>query len=41
VLLNAGERAELATEEYIPLAPLLEGVVIVRKNPEFVTNMDE
>lgn len=36
VLLNAGERAELATEEFLPLAPLLEGVVLLRKNPEFM-----
>ncbi|KAF7103352.1 hypothetical protein CFC21_104346 [Triticum aestivum] len=34
VLLAAGERAELATEEYIPLTPILEGFVILRKNPE-------
>lgn len=35
VLLAAGERAELATEKYIPLAPVLEGFVILRKNPEY------
>eukprot|EP00123_Amoebidium_parasiticum_P014745 comp22625_c0_seq1/m.34770 comp22625_c0_seq1/g.34770 ORF comp22625_c0_seq1/g.34770 comp22625_c0_seq1/m.34770 type:complete len:874 (-) comp22625_c0_seq1:42-2663(-) len=35
VLLAYGERAELATEEYIPLAPTLEGFVILRKNPNF------
>uniref|UniRef100_A0A453SPK5 26S proteasome non-ATPase regulatory subunit 2 homolog n=1 Tax=Aegilops tauschii subsp. strangulata TaxID=200361 RepID=A0A453SPK5_AEGTS len=34
VLLAAGERAELATEKYIPLTPILEGFVILRKNPE-------
>jgi len=34
VLLAYGERAELATEEYIPLSPILEGFVILRKNPE-------
>uniref|UniRef100_A0A8I6YQX6 26S proteasome non-ATPase regulatory subunit 2 homolog n=1 Tax=Hordeum vulgare subsp. vulgare TaxID=112509 RepID=A0A8I6YQX6_HORVV len=34
VLLAAGERAELATEKYIPLTPVLEGFVILRKNPE-------
>ncbi|KAI0312775.1 26S proteasome regulatory complex non-ATPase subcomplex Rpn1 subunit [Amylostereum chailletii] len=27
------ERAELATEEYIPFAPILEGFVILQKNP--------
>ncbi|XP_063990576.1 26S proteasome non-ATPase regulatory subunit 2 [Diachasmimorpha longicaudata] len=36
VLLAYGERAELATEEYIPLTPIMEGFVILRKNPEFV-----
>ncbi|PVV00234.1 hypothetical protein BB559_000008 [Furculomyces boomerangus] len=35
VLLANGERAELATEEYIPLASTLEGFVILTKNPEF------
>lgn len=36
VLMNAGERAELATEEFVPLSPLLEGVVLLRKNPDFM-----
>ncbi|KIY92567.1 hypothetical protein MNEG_15396 [Monoraphidium neglectum] len=36
VLMNAGERAELATEQYVPLSPLLEGVVILRKNPDYM-----
>ena len=36
VLLAFGERAELATEEYIPLTPIMEGFVILRKNPDFV-----
>lgn len=35
VLLAFGERAELATEEYLPLTPIMEGFVILRKNPEF------
>ncbi|GBO30259.1 26S proteasome non-ATPase regulatory subunit 2 [Araneus ventricosus] len=35
VLLAFGERAELATEEYIPLTPILEGFVILRKNPNY------
>lgn len=33
VLLAHGERAELATDEYISLTPVLEGFVILRKNP--------
>lgn len=36
VLLALGERAELATEEYLPLTPILEGFVILKKNPEYV-----
>lgn len=36
VLLAMGERAELATEEYITLTPIMEGFVILKKNPNFV-----
>jgi 26S proteasome regulatory subunit N1 len=35
VLLAHGERAELATEEYLALTPVLEGFVIVKKNPNY------
>merc|ERR1712029_473281 len=35
VLLAHGERAELATEEYTSLTPIMEGFVILRKKPEF------
>ncbi|KAL5988476.1 26S proteasome non-ATPase regulatory subunit 2 A [Asimina triloba] len=35
VLLAAGDRAELATEKYIPLSPVLEGFVILKENPEY------
>jgi 26S proteasome regulatory subunit N1 len=35
VLLSFGERAELATEEYLPCTNVLEGFVILRKNPEY------
>ncbi|XP_065875691.1 26S proteasome non-ATPase regulatory subunit 2 homolog A-like [Euphorbia lathyris] len=35
VILGAGERAELATEKYIPLSPILEGFVILRDNPDY------
>lgn len=35
VLLNYEQRAELATEEWIPRTTVLEGVVIVRKNPAY------
>ncbi|KAK3202638.1 hypothetical protein GRF29_154g204339 [Pseudopithomyces chartarum] len=35
VLLSHGERAELEDEKYISLSNVLEGVVILRKNPEW------
>jgi len=35
VLLGHGERAELATEEYIPVTSIMEGFVILKKNPDF------
>ncbi|XP_067655757.1 26S proteasome non-ATPase regulatory subunit 2-like [Haliotis asinina] len=35
VLLAYGERAELATDEYLPLTPIMEGFVILRKNPDY------
>ena len=35
VLLSYGERAELATEEYIPVTPIMEGFVILKKNPDY------
>uniref|UniRef100_A0A646QHD2 26S proteasome non-ATPase regulatory subunit 2 n=1 Tax=Hemiscolopendra marginata TaxID=943146 RepID=A0A646QHD2_9MYRI len=37
VLLAFGERAELATEEYISLMPIMEGFVILRKNPNYLS----
>jgi len=36
VLLAMGERAELATDEYITLTPIMEGFVILKKNPNYV-----
>lgn len=36
VLLAHGERAELATDEYVSLSPVLEGFVILKKNPDFM-----
>jgi 26S proteasome regulatory subunit N1 len=36
VLIGHGERAELATEEYLAETPFMENFVILRKNPEFV-----
>lgn len=34
VLIASGERAELASDEYIPLSEVLEGVIILKKNPD-------
>jgi 26S proteasome regulatory subunit N1 len=36
VLLSHGERAELATEEYLAVTSLLEGIVILKPNPDYV-----
>lgn len=36
VLLSHGERAELATDEYLAYTPIMEGFVILKKNPDFV-----
>eukprot|EP00184_Porphyridium_aerugineum_P008737 CAMPEP_0184692792 /NCGR_PEP_ID=MMETSP0313-20130426/1111_1 /TAXON_ID=2792 /ORGANISM="Porphyridium aerugineum, Strain SAG 1380-2" /LENGTH=1019 /DNA_ID=CAMNT_0027150643 /DNA_START=152 /DNA_END=3211 /DNA_ORIENTATION=- len=42
VLLSAGERAELATEEYMPVtSSILEHVVIVKKNPDYVDDLEK
>ena len=35
MLLQQGERAELASDEYIAATHILEGVVVVKKNPDF------
>ncbi|KAI1703164.1 26S proteasome non-ATPase regulatory subunit 2 [Ditylenchus destructor] len=34
VLLAHGQRAELATDEYVSLTPQMEGLVILKKNPD-------
>jgi 26S proteasome regulatory subunit N1 len=36
VILQFDDRAELATEKYIPMSTILEGVVILKKNPDYV-----
>eukprot|EP00899_Mesostigma_viride_P016755 jgi/Mesvir1/25080/Mv04866-RA.1 len=41
VLLGAGERAELATDKYIPVSKVLEGFVILKKNPDYVMEAEE
>jgi 26S proteasome regulatory subunit N1 len=34
VLLGVGDRAELATDEYIAISPVLEGCIILKHNPQ-------
>ncbi|VEU23509.1 DEKNAAC104748 [Brettanomyces naardenensis] len=36
VLLGYGERAELETDEHLPIASSLEGVVVLKKNPDYM-----
>jgi 26S proteasome regulatory subunit N1 len=40
VLLGTTERAELATEEYFPFAHVLEGLIILKKNPGYEDKME-
>ncbi|KAI8870720.1 hypothetical protein GQ42DRAFT_162510 [Ramicandelaber brevisporus] len=41
VVLGYGERAELTTEEYIACTPVLEGFIILRKNPDWVDDSED
>ncbi len=36
VLLSVGDRAELATNKYLPLTSVLEGLVILKENPDYI-----
>lgn len=36
VLLAAGERSEMATEEFLPVSASMEGIVVLEKNPDWV-----
>ena len=36
MLLGVRDRAELATSKYLAVSPLLEGVVILRPNPDWI-----
>jgi len=40
VILQYEERAELATEEFVPLSSTLDHVIIVKKNPDFIPESD-
>lgn len=35
LIINYGERAELGTEEYLPISRIIENFVILQKNPEY------
>lgn len=35
VLMNVNERAQLASDEYLPCSNVLEGLVILKKNPDY------
>eukprot|EP00735_Rhodelphis_limneticus_P006874 TRINITY_DN19332_c0_g1::TRINITY_DN19332_c0_g1_i1::g.15859::m.15859 TRINITY_DN19332_c0_g1::TRINITY_DN19332_c0_g1_i1::g.15859 ORF type:complete len:890 (-),score=276.33,sp/P56701/PSMD2_BOVIN/50.00/0.0,PC_rep/PF01851.17/1.5e+04,PC_rep/PF01851.17/40,PC_rep/PF01851.17/0.023,PC_rep/PF01851.17/0.00081,PC_rep/PF01851.17/27,PC_rep/PF01851.17/67,PC_rep/PF01851.17/0.0053,PC_rep/PF01851.17/7.7e+02,HEAT_2/PF13646.1/15,HEAT_2/PF13646.1/11,HEAT_2/PF13646.1/6,HEAT_2/PF13646.1/0.053 TRINITY_DN19332_c0_g1_i1:208- len=41
VILAHGDRAEFASEEYIAMVQVLEGVVIIQKNPDYVPPKEE
>lgn len=41
VLLATGDRAELATEEYLPVTNVLEGIVILKENPDYEADEDK
>jgi 26S proteasome regulatory subunit N1 len=41
VLIGHGERAELASEEYISETPIMENFVILRKNPDFQPEVEK
>ncbi|KAJ2559258.1 proteasome regulatory particle base subunit [Coemansia sp. RSA 1933] len=41
VLLAHSERAELATDKYIPLTNVLEGFVILKKNPDYQEDSED
>ncbi|KAJ1824866.1 proteasome regulatory particle base subunit [Coemansia sp. RSA 2671] len=41
VLLGHAERAEVATEKYVALTSVLEGFVILKKNPDYVEEKEE
>lgn len=40
VLIQQGERAELATEEFLPETSVLENFVILRQNPNYEPDHD-
>jgi 26S proteasome regulatory subunit N1 len=41
VLIGHGERAELATEEFLPETTIMENFVILRPNPDYEPEKDK
>ena len=41
VLISYGERAELATDEYLPMTSIFENFVILKKNPDYKVPEEE
>ena len=41
MLIGQNERAELATEEYLSETQVLENFVILRKNPDYVEEVEK
>lgn len=41
MLLGHGERAELASEEFLPETTIMENFVILRKNPDYEAEQDK
>ena len=40
MLLSVGDRAELATNKYLPLSSVLEGIVILKENPDYIETQE-
>ncbi|KAK9903923.1 hypothetical protein WJX75_000553 [Coccomyxa subellipsoidea] len=40
VLLSVGDRAELASNKYLPLSSVLEGIVILKENPDYIETQE-
>ena len=41
VLLGVGDRAELASDKYLSISPILEGFVILAPNPDYEEETEE
>ncbi|KAL2906855.1 26S proteasome non-ATPase regulatory subunit 2-like protein B [Bienertia sinuspersici] len=41
VLLGSGQKAELCTDRYVPMSPILEGFIILKQNPDYEADLEE